>query len=141
MSSYKTDWIPSELSFACSVLLSISYGKQSNECRWRRMFLLSRYLYKCKQVAYSVVVACFVYALYTALWCWFCCCLCTSLSSIFYTDVAIFCLFIDHVNKPTIFFLLLLFIILRTSFPFWWQYHILHLPPGEDIIGKRPNIV
>ena len=36
----------------------ISQCKQSNEYVWRRMSLPSRNLYKCKQVACSVVVAC-----------------------------------------------------------------------------------
>ena len=33
-------------------------ARQSNECTWRRMSLPSRHLYKCKQVACSVIVAC-----------------------------------------------------------------------------------
>ena len=61
---------------------------------------LSRNLCKCKQVARSVIVlAClFVYPLfYTAL----CCCLFTSFFILLL--LVYFCLFVDHVNRPTIF--------------------------------------
>ena len=108
LSSLKTDWILSE-----SPLLALSgllYCMISSlmECPWRRMSfpfplsLLSLNLYKCKQMAWNVVVAClFVYPLlYTAL----CCRLFTS-TSLFYTDIVaiFFVFFADHVNKPIIF--------------------------------------
>ena len=84
-------WIPA----ACSVLPFIFHDQQS-ECTWRRIFLLSRTPYKCKQAAGIVVVACFYpFFLY-----------CTLLLFVYFfvplffdtDDVAIF-----HVNKSIIF--------------------------------------
>ena len=62
-SSHKTDWILSEphvftqdwpnfywINISYSVLPFISQSTQSDKCTWRRMFLPSRNLYKCKQV-------------------------------------------------------------------------------------------
>ena len=43
-----------------SVSPFISLNTQSDDCNWRRMFLLSRNVYKCTQVACSVVVVCFI---------------------------------------------------------------------------------
>ena len=49
------DWLNSNLiTIACSVLPFISDDQQSDECIWRRMFLPSRNLYKCKQAVYWV---------------------------------------------------------------------------------------
>ena len=54
------DWRNSNgLTIACSVLPFISHDQQPDECTWRRIFLTSRNLYKCKQAAGIVVVACF----------------------------------------------------------------------------------
>ena len=54
------DWLNSNwITVACCVLPFISHDQQSDECTWRRMFLPSRNLYKCKQAAGIVVVACF----------------------------------------------------------------------------------
>ena len=87
---------------ACSVLSFILHGKQSYEWTWRGMSLPSRNLYKCKQVACSVVVVCCVYPLffYTAL----CCCLFTSLTPFVFILMLLlyFGLFVDHVTKPII---------------------------------------
>ena len=87
----------------------IAHGKQSNECTWRRMALPLHNLYKCKQVGCSVVVACFIYQLFFILHCVVACLLLNPRMLLllvyffipfFYTDVvAIFCLFVDHVNK------------------------------------------
>ena len=50
---------------AWSILPFILQGKQSDECIWRIMYLSSRNLYKCQQVACSVVVACLlIYTLF-----------------------------------------------------------------------------
>ena len=120
MSFHKTDWSLSEtrvftqdwpnsywIAVTYSILPFISQSTQSDEFTSRRMFLPSRNLYKCKQVACSVVVACFYPFFYTAL----CYCLFTSLSPFFYTDVvAIFLIFINHVNKPNIFVFAFLFL-------------------------------
>ena len=55
-------WPNTKRNVSCSILPFISHGKQSNECTSRRISLPSRNLYKCKQVACNVVVAClFVY--------------------------------------------------------------------------------
>ena len=53
------------IAYVYSALSFISHTKQSNECTWRRMSLLLRNLYKCKQVAWSIVVTfLFVYPLF-----------------------------------------------------------------------------
>ena len=87
-------------SVACSVLPFISQTKQPNECIRGRMSLPSRNLYKCKQVAFNVVVACLlVYPLF--LYCIFL--LPVYFLFPFYTDVVGIYFFIHHVNKPIIF--------------------------------------
>ena len=84
-----------------SVLPVILQSNQFDECTWRRMFQPLPNLYKCKQVACSVVVVCFYpFSLYCtlllvvyfliSLFLYWCCCY-------------IFCLCINYVNKPIIF--------------------------------------
>ena len=64
VSSHKNDWILSELPLLALSCLLYHRVSSFNEYSWSRMSLLLRNLYKCKQVAYSVVVACvFVYSL------------------------------------------------------------------------------
>ena len=58
VSSHKTEWILSEPPLPALPCRFISQTKQSNECTWSRMSLPLRNIYKCKQVACSVVVAC-----------------------------------------------------------------------------------
>ena len=114
VSSHKTVWI-----LSCSVFLFIMQDKHSNICSWRRMSMPLGYLYKCKQVACSVVVACFVYPIFfcTALYC----CLFTSLSLFIYTDVVAILLFIRWSYKQVQYFCFLapLFIICSDLFPLW----------------------
>ena len=115
---FTQDWLNSFwIAVAFSFLPFTLHGKQSIECTWRRMSLPLRNLYKCKQVACSVVVACLlVYPLfYTEL----CCCMFSFESPFFilmllllvYFFIPIFilmlllyfCLYVDNLNKPIIF--------------------------------------
>ena len=64
-----------------------------NECTWRGISLPSRNPYKCKQIACSFIVACFVYMLFFIL---------HLLLFVYFFILFYFCLFIDHVNKPII---------------------------------------
>ena len=93
-------------------------AKQSNERISRTMFLPLQNLYKCKQVACSVVVACLLH------------------NRLFYTNLLLlvyffilflfililllcFCLLVDHVHiNPLFLFSELLFIFLITLFPY-----------------------
>ena len=104
-------WTP----VACSVLPFISHDKQSYECAWRRMFLPSRNLYKCKQADGIVVIACFYpfFILHFVVGCL----LFNSHLFLFPLILLYFCLFINYVNKPIIFGFGAFVYYLRTPFP------------------------
>ena len=66
---FTQNWLNSFwIDVASSALPFISHDNESNEwCTWKRMPLPSRNHYKCKQVAWNLVIACFVYPLYSIL--------------------------------------------------------------------------
>ena len=100
---FTQDWLNSFwTSASCSVLPFLSHGKQSNECTWRRMSLPSKHLYKCKQVACSVIVACLFVSPFFVVLQFVVACLLLNLFFILML-LPYFCLFVDHVNKSIIF--------------------------------------
>ena len=100
MSSQK-DWLNSFWIAVASFALAF-ISQLSIHCTWRRMSLPSWNFRKCKQVAYSVVVAClFVYPLLLY---------CTLLLLVYFFIhffilmlLLYFCLFVGHLNKYIIF--------------------------------------
>ena len=102
---FTQDWLNSFwIAVSCSVLPFISYGKQSDECTWRIMSLLSINVNKLliRFFILHFVVACLLFNIFFLYWC--CCCLFTPLFLfIILLLLLYFYLYVDHVNNPIIF--------------------------------------